>query len=270
MLSYQHIYHAGNIVDCQKHAVLSALLSQLQGFHYIDTHAGRGLYDLTAPEAQKIREYADGIDKIWTLQNWPKEMRAYQHLLEELNPDGVCNFYPGSPLVAYAHAKTDDRLDLYEIHPQELVALDEAMSRYKNVAIHNVNGWEVLTQPIAETTNTVILIDPSYELKEEYTLMASRVAQVLHSVHQAIILIWYPLLKAGRHMEMLNAFRTQVNAPALKTEIHMGAVENVDGLYGTGLLLVNPPPGFDTIVSKISAWLTQALGKTTITEFLSK
>lgn len=265
MLSYQHIYHAGNIVDCQKHAILGALLSSLDGFHYIDTHAGRGLYDLASFEAMKIQEYKNGIDRIWSLGNWPKEMRTYQHLLEDLNPDGVCRYYPGSPMVAHAYAKDDDRLDLYEIHPQEVYALEGHMANLPNVRILDESGWDVLTNGISTARQPVILIDPSYEIKTEYLLMSKHVEKALASSAQAIIMIWYPLLKAGRHLEMLELFKKSSVQNMVRTEIHTSTPEDAQGLYGTGMLLINLPEGFDKIVDKLSAWLCHSLGRSTTT-----
>lgn len=269
MLSYQHIYHAGNVVDCQKHILLSALLQQLDGFHYIDTHSGRGLYDLAALEALKIQEFKDGIDKIWSLSDWPKEIAAYQHLLEDLNPDGICRYYPGSPMVAYAHAQDGDRIDLYEIHPQELNGLQDNMDGLKHVHVHNQSGWDILANGLhAHGKHSVILIDPSYELKNEYEDMVRYITQALKQLPDAIIMIWYPLLKAMRHQEMLDDFRQSGIGNILQTEIHTALPEQAKGLYGTGMLIINPPKGFDTIVASLSTWLAKATGISTHTEFL--
>lgn len=267
MLSYQHIYHAGNIVDCQKHAILSALLSGLTEFHYIDTHAGRGIYDLDAREAQKIQEYRNGIDKIWPLGNWPKEMRAYQHLLEDLNPEGHCRRYPGSPQVAYAHSH-GVQFDLYELHPQEVYALEGNMAHLEHLSIYDESGWDALTKGVTPKAQPVVFIDPSYEIKNEYLLMKHHVASFLNGCPDAIVLIWYPLLKAERHLEMLDMFRQIKGHNILRTEIHTGNAEEAKGLYGTGMLIVNPPENFDNTVTKISKWLTQALGTSTLTELL--
>lgn len=56
-MNYRHAYHAGNFADVVKHAILALLLEHLKAkdkpFRVIDTHAGMGLYDLTATEAGK-------------------------------------------------------------------------------------------------------------------------------------------------------------------------------------------------------------------------
>lgn len=270
MLSYQHIYHAGNHVDCQKHVMLSALLQSFDGFHYIDTHSGRGLYDLDADEARKIAEYRTGIDKIWSLTNWPKELRLFQHFLEDLNQDGVCRYYPGSPMVALAHAGQTDRLDLYEIHPQELSALQDNMTRYAQAYIHNQSGWDVLSHALPQSDKQqIILIDPSYELKDEYSNMPHLVEQALKQAPDAIILVWYPMLTANRHETMLHGFKSLATAtPILKNEIIINDTVNAKGLYGTGLLCINPPQGYDAVMSKLSAWLSNAIGIAETVEFL--
>lgn len=265
MLSYQHLYHAGNPVDCQKHCLLAALLHTVGAFHYIDTHSGRGLYDLQAPEARKIAEYRTGIDKIWPLGNWPKELRRFQHLLEDMNPDGVCRFYPGSPMVARAYADTQTCLDLYEIHPQEYQALLEATASDARFTVHKQSGWSYLAsgrpeESAQKTGRTVILIDPSYELKEDYVTLPERVAQALARMPDAIILIWYPLLVADRHRLLLDAMRRMIDAPVLQNEITVADKEKTRGIYATGMLCVNPPETYAESAGKIAAWLAQAIG----------
>lgn len=261
MLSYQHIYHAGNHVDCQKHGILSALLQCFDRFHYIDTHSGRGLYDLETAEAAKIQEYSTGIDRIWPLNNWPKELRIYQHFLEELNPDGVCRFYPGSPMVALAHAQGDDPIDLYEIHPQELDALQYNMADYPQIRIHDHSGWDMLGTALPSSNiQQVVLIDPSYELKDEYDRIPTLVTNALTHAPEAVFLIWYPMLAAKRHEAMIDDFKTLTNYPVLKNEIIVGDPATAKGLYGTGILCINPPQGFDATMQKISTWLTEAIG----------
>ncbi|MDB5478163.1 MAG: Protein involved in catabolism of external [Alphaproteobacteria bacterium] len=270
MLSYQHIYHAGNIVDCQKHALLAALLSRLNedaaSYCYIDTHSGRGLYDLQSSEAEKLKEYETGIARIWKLNNWPVEIQPYKKILSELNPDKKCRYYPGSPYVAQSLLRPQDKLELYEIHPQELLALQDQMGNFKNVEIYNLNGWEVLEEYLPpEQKRGLVLVDPSYEVKDEYRLMPQQVQAGIRQWPEGMYMIWYPILKAARHIELLDHFRTSGIPNILQTEIH---VDNDKGLQGTGILIINPPTGFENIVTKISVWLTQAIGKSTETRWL--
>ena len=64
-MNYRHAYHAGNSGDVLKHLVLLAVLEALQRkdkpLFYLDTHAGRGLYDLDSEAARRSSEAAGGI-----------------------------------------------------------------------------------------------------------------------------------------------------------------------------------------------------------------
>lgn len=269
MLSYQHIYHAGNIVDCQKHAMLAAILNILNRddapYCYIDTHAGRGIYDLHAPEARKTAEYKTGIHKIWN-KKWPAEIRSYKDILNKLNPTPDDLFYPGSPYIAYGHKRPQDMIELYEIHPQELVALDRHMGDLPGVGIYNLDGWEVLREYLPPREDRgIVLIDPSYELKDEYISLIENIQIAVRHWPNGIFMIWYPILPAGRHLEMLKYMKSSGIQNILKTEIHTKASE---GLQGTGLLIINPPENFDQTAEKISKWLTISIGSNEETGWL--
>lgn len=272
MLSYQHIYHAGNIVDCQKHAILSALFNVLNTdpapYCYIDTHSGRGLYDLQSYEAQKIQDYKTGIEKIWKMK-WPQEIRSYKDVLNKLNPDLDSHVYPGSPYIAKEHMREQDSAELYEIHPQEVRALYENMGHFDNMEVFDVDGWKALEEYIPPRENRgVVLVDPSYELKDDYIYMAERLEQALQAWPDGIFMVWYPILPAARHIDMLKAFKRSDIPRILKTEIYNNA-DPEKGLQGTGVLLINPPHGFDATVEKISKWLTISIGTREKTEWLS-
>ncbi len=68
MLSYQHLYHAGNMADVHKHSLLAWMLQYLtqkeKPVSYIETHAWRSLYDLTSYESTKPGEAAAGINLV--------------------------------------------------------------------------------------------------------------------------------------------------------------------------------------------------------------
>lgn len=271
MLSYQHIYHAGNIVDCQKHSILCAFLDELRQsplpFTYLDTHSGRGIYDLDAPEAQKIQEYRDGIDQIWPLQKWPVETILYQKALENLNPNGVVNSYPGSAYLAASTLRYYDRAVLYELHPQEHYALCHTMERFGNVDVYQNDGWAALKSLPSVEGNRLVFIDPSYELKEEYQTLVLHALAALRRWPDATFMIWYPMLAAKRHEQMLQDFKQSGIPHILRNEIHVKPPES-GGLYGTGLLIINPTADFDKKVETISQWLTAAIGIGQTTEWL--
>lgn len=273
MLSYQHFYHAGNHVDCQKHIVLAHLMECLKQketpFRYLDTHSGRGLYDLCAPEAQKIREHETGITRIWDKKPWPEDARAYRQVLDSLNKDGQLRFYPGSPFVAQALSRPQDRIELYELHPQEVRALDDTMGKLANVEIFQEDGWSILGKYLPPKENRgLVFIDPSYELKEDFMHMAEALQHALKYWRSGIFVIWYPILKQRFHEAMKHDFIESGIRKVLCSEIFFSDQPPEKGIWGTGLLVINPPWKSDAVIASLSEWLTGFIGTKTETSWL--
>lgn len=247
MLSYQHIYHAGNRADIHKHEVLSRLLVSLTAkdrpITYFETHAGRGLYDLSAPEAQKTGEAKAGIDALLAHAPLPDAHPYMQALAAVRNKHGA-HAYPGSPAIARHLLRAQDVLHLCELHPQEVSHLRAAM-KGRNVHIHHRDGYEAvmaLCPPIP--LRGLAMIDPSYEVKSEYE-KAAQCAVVLHRAWpQGVIALWYPMLKAGLHEAMIEDLR-KAELPLLHLPHQWCAPDEVRGMYGSGMLLINPPYDFE-------------------------
>src|SRR5690606_5502399 len=168
MLSYQHIYHAGCLADVQKHMVLSIILAHLvkkdKPLSYIETHAGRGLYDLKSPEALKTKEASHGIEKLWP--EVPKNT-PYAKILEETHAHFGPSFYPGSPFIACSLLRVCDQLTFMELHPQEYDALKRTF-KGRNIQIHQRDGYEgTLALSPPHPRRGLVFIDPSYEVKTE-------------------------------------------------------------------------------------------------------
>jgi 23S rRNA (adenine2030-N6)-methyltransferase len=238
MLSYQHAYHAGGPADLHKHIVLAELLALMtakpRGLSYVETHAGRGLYDLAAPEALKTGEAAQGIRRLAPDPATPFG-RALAAVRARHGPDA----YPGSPLVASVLLRPQDRLVLMELHPAEHAALAATLAA-PNVAIHRRDGFEgVLTLAPFRPRRGLVLVDPSYEVKAEYQAAAAFVLRVVARWPEAAVLVWYPLLPAGRHRALRAAL-----APLgpLVDEVIFDPPP-ARGMTGSGLVLVNAPYG---------------------------
>jgi 23S rRNA (adenine2030-N6)-methyltransferase len=236
MLSYQHAYHAGNRADLHKHDALARLLASLtvkpRGITYMETHAGRGLYDLAAPEALKTGEAAEGVLKA-DLPPGP-----YAQALKELRGARGPMAYPGSPLIARMMLRPQDRMHLMELHPAEHAALRRAM-KGSGAAVHRRDGYEgVLALSPPEPRRGLVLIDPSYEVKSEYDGVAAFVTRLFARWPEATVLIWYPLLPEGRHTRLVDGLRPL--GPA-RDERDFGSRT---GMIGSGLMGLNLPYGF--------------------------
>lgn len=244
MLSYQHIYHAGNFADVQKHAILIRLLKSLvakpQRLQVLDTHAGRGLYDLTADEALKTSEFKSGIEAIFEKETRAPALADYFAMLQKFNPEGGFNTYPGTAAIAHDMLRPSDKLTCIEKHPGEFAKLQDCLP---DVDCKLKDGFEAIT----ETTTTsdrrmVMLIDPSYELKNEYLDLPRFIEKAWKKSPQTIFMIWYPMLETLGHRHMLAALRATSVKDILVSEIRLDKppAEHFR-MYGTGIALINPP-----------------------------
>ncbi len=262
MLSYQHAYHAGNFADIHKHAVLVRLLAALQRkdkpFCYLETHAGRGRYDLRSGEAQKTAEFKAGIGQLWGQSPAPL-LEPLFDVVKGLNADGKLRTYPGSPLIARASLRPQDRMQLMELHPGEFEALKEVFRRDRQVSLHQRDGFEgvLALSPPAEKRG-LVLVDPSYELKEDYQQVPRWAAKLFQRWSSATLAIWYPLLPAGRHQVLLKGLERSGLRKILVSEFPVAPIGG-EGMYGSGMAVVNTPWQLDEELAQCLPGLAQRL-----------
>jgi len=255
MLSYQHLYHAGNLADVHKHAALAWVLDRLvqkpKPLTYIETHAGRGLYDLDAPEARKTAEAAAGIARAEALFS-PEH--PYRQRLAEVRAAHGPRAYPGSPLIAALGLREGDRLHLAELHPQEVVHLRRHAAAW-GAHVHQRDGFELalaLTPP--NPRRGLMLIDPSYEVKADYEAIPRHLAQVHRKWNVGILILWYPLLTAGAEGPMLAAL-ARAFPHHLRHDLRFAPARDGHRMLGSGLFVVNPPFGLGDELQQITTRL---------------
>lgn len=235
MLSYQHAYHAGNLADVHKHAALAGVLAAMaekpKPLHYIETHAGRGLYRLDSAEAAKTGEAEAGIVRA---EEWFPVDDPYRRAIMAARAEHGPSAYPGSPLIAAHLLRPEDSITLAELHPAENEALRLAMPRG---TIRREDGL-ALARAIAPPTprRGVMLLDPSWELTEEWTRVPDTVAEVARKWPVGVLILWYPILGDERHRAMLRRL-----PEALVHEVRFPPLREGHGLRGSGLAIVNPP-----------------------------
>lgn len=258
MLSYQHLYHAGNLADVHKHALLAAMLAYLTSkdkpLSYIETHAGRGLYDLGADEAVKTGEAAAGIARA---EAWFPGDHPYRLRLAEVRARYGAMAYPGSPLIAALSLRDTDTLHLAELHPQEVAWLRANLGPW-NAHIHPRDGFQTalaLTPPLPR--RGVMLIDPSYEVKADYDAIPRHIAAIARKWNVGVIALWYPLLSGAPHGPMLKALTAQF-PEALRSETRFPPVRDGHRMEGSGMFVVNPPYGLAEEARRIEAAFTSA------------
>lgn len=240
MLSYQHIYHAGNRADVLKHAVLAQVLSELktQGrpVFYVETHAGRGLYDLTAPEAQKGAEYPAGIGALMNLKSVPAPLQPYLSAVQSLNKDGELKHYPGSPWLASHFLGTGDRITCFELHPTEHTFVSKTFEGDDRVLIRKADGYRgALTLAPRAKENFAVLVDPSYETLDDLKALIEWVPKALRRWPKAVIMIWLPLFKDGREDEF-GAFLAELESGAIAGARWPDDPSSTTALAGTAMI----------------------------------
>ena len=252
-MNYRHGFHAGNFADVVKHSLLAMLLEALNRkpapWAYLETHAGAGAYDLHSEAARRTGEAAGGIGRLWAARGQlsPAAERLCR-IVAELNPGAAAGdlprVYPGSPRIAAALARSEDKLFLAELHPEEAYLLRGELRGSANAAVHERDGYEMLkalTPP--KERRGLVLMDPPYERPDEF----ETVAAVLKSAHSrwptGVYALWYPIKDDAARRRFLRKLEQSGIRKILLTELTLPA--QPDTLYGTGMLIVNPPYKLD-------------------------
>ena len=255
MLSYQHGFHAGNAADVHKHSMLCSLLDYLTAkdkpLTYVETHAGRGIYDLTAAEARKTGEFKQGVNLL--RKNFAKD-HPYSRGLKKTEERYGASFYPGSPMLAVLSLRPNDHIHLAEMHPREFKALEANFST-PGVNLYHQDGWHLVDSVVPPTPRRgLIFIDPSYEIKTEYKEIPVKLGLVHRKWNVGIVVLWYPILNDGLHLKMLNNLQKRF-PKSFRHEINFSSSAKRRQMGGSGLFIINPPYGIQTIGREV----TQAL-----------
>lgn len=269
MLSYQHGFHAGNIADVLKHAVLCQVIDHLlqknKPFYFHDTHAGRGLYDLTHPVAQKTGEYRDGIARIWNHRDMPAGLAPYIRTLQAFNTGTGLRMYAGSSLLAQRMMTGADRLAANELHPQEYQALHDNVKGLRNLRVSKEDGYAALKAALPpKERRGVVLIDPSYELVADDFAVVDALREALKRFSTGIYLVWYPVVEPARARKMVRGIAALAKEKILQLELFVrDPVAGSGGMAGSGMLVINPPWQLDVVMQETLPWLVKQLAPDT-------
>ena len=243
-MNYRHAFHAGNFADVAKHVALVAVLLHLRkkdaAFAVIDSHAGRGAYDLSSGEALRTGEAADGIGRLAGLQSGPPALAAYLDLVRAAGP----STYPGSPLIAARLLRPQDRLLAIEKHPEDAAALAATLKPFRNAQTQSADGYARLGALLPPPQRRgVILIDPPYEAPDEFDLVARAMPGALRRFATGVYLIWFPIKSPAEANGLCGEVLAAGAKKALRIDVRRGSAAT-DRLGAAGLLIVNPPFGF--------------------------
>ena len=260
-MNYRHAFHAGNFADCVKHALLVRLLGALRRkespFRVLDTHAGAGAYGLSGPEAARTGEWRRGIGRLLVTPADPV-LADYLGLVRDA---GAPDAYPGSPALARALLRPQDRLVCCELQPEEHAALRARFRGDPQVAVHRRDGWEALRAltPFPEGRG-LVLVDPPFEQEGEFDRLAAGLALVAGRFRAAVQACWYPI----KHRAPVRAFHAALRDSGLRdlvaAELWLREPTDPARLNGCGLLVAAPPYRFEEEAGTMLAALLGRLG----------
>ena len=246
MLSYQHGYHAGGFADVVKHLTLTRIINYMcqtdKPALYLETHSGRGIYDLKDGQATKTAEFRQGISLLWDQRKQaPAVFSPYLNVIKSLNTNGELRYYPGSPYLAISGLRTQDRLAFSELHRGEFSHLEQLPTLGKHVFFNHSDGVKALnaTLPPIERRG-LIFVDPSYEIKEEYKQIPAAIKSAYTRFSTGVYCLWYPIIDNRLHNQLLCGLKS-INADhILRVEFFLTASAQ-QGMAGCGLCIINPP-----------------------------
>jgi 23S rRNA (adenine2030-N6)-methyltransferase len=261
-VNYRHAFHAGNFADVHKHVVLLALLERLKQkpkpLLYLDTHAGRGSYDLRAENAMRSGESREGIARLAGRSVQSADLSRYLQATHAVS--AIPTRYPGSPLLALGALREGDRAVLVEQQPAEAQALKEATAGKREVAVVCGDGYAALKTYLPPRENRgLVLIDPPYEADTEFADAERALRLGLSRWPNGVFALWYPI-KAGAQSQRLNAaLQASGLRKLLRLELTVRPADSPIGLNGSGLVIANPPWKFDGEMSEALEELHAAL-----------
>jgi 23S rRNA (adenine2030-N6)-methyltransferase len=265
-MNYRHAFHAGNHADVLKHIVLLACLGHLRkkpgAFAVLDTHGGRGQYDLEGAEAARSPEWLGGIGRLWDWPDAPEAVAALREAVATLNPDGVLRLYPGSPALIRASLRAQDRLIACELHAEDGAALKVQFRGDARAQIHQRDGYEALgaLTPFPERRG-LVLIDPPYEAEGELGHAGEAIAETVGRFETGMFLWWRPLKGAAALDRADSELRQRIARPALRADLAISTPSPAGRLTASSLLLINPPFGLEPVLRAMLPALTARLAQ---------
>ena len=261
MLSYRHAFHAGNHADVLKHFLLVEMLRYYnrkdKPWWYVDTHAGAGCYALHGAHAEQTGEYTGGIGRLWGKATVPEAFTHYLDAVKQFNSHGSLTFYPGSPAIAMTQLRAQDRMRLFELHPSDFDSLEQTFARDGDrVIVRKADGFGGMRSLLPPPTRrAVVLIDPSYEIKQDYR-------QVVKRFPEGTFAVWYPMIPRPEARLLPDRLK-QLDAGSwldVRLAVRKPSTDGF-GMFGSGLHIINPPWILPEVLEHVMPWLVDTLGE---------
>ncbi len=268
-MNYRHAFHAGNHGDVLKHAVLARVLDYMTAkdkpLAVLDAHAGIGLYDLTGVEAFKTGEWEQGIGVLMSKPQPPdieNLLAPYLNIIRALNPSGGTQHYPGSPEIIRRMLRTQDRILLNELHPEDRNTLASRFLGDYRVRVSGADAFQAVKTALPFTERRgLVLIDPAFEVTDETDRVIRMVQHGLRRQAAATFMVWYPVTTLEFGDSLCDAIKTLGAANTLDARVMVKVPHQDAGLAGSGLIIINPPWTLHDELQTLLPALALVLGK---------
>lgn len=269
-MNYRHSFHAGNHADVLKHVALVQLVRAYQrkdkGFLLIDTHAGRGGYAIEP--TQPGGEWREGVARVMTAATASPDAvpEAVKDYLEQVRAFGrePLEAYPGSPCLARALLRPQDRAIFCELQRVEAKALATELQDWPRAQVRETDGYAAVKGLLPPPERrALILIDPPYEAQAaEFDAVKATVLEALARFPSCTLAVWYPVKEGAVARRFLEAMRASGLRRQWVSELCIHPDDSHVGLNGSGLWVVNPPWQYGETLAPALPWLHRALAPT--------
>ncbi len=263
-MNYRHAFHAGNFADLVKHAallqVLDTLMADPSPVHIIDTHAGRGLYDLAGEEAKRSGEAQAGVSRLAVAQGLPPSLARLRQALVVVNGGSRVSIYPGSPRLIADQMRPGDSYLACELRPEEHDGLVANLAGRMGVQTACADGYRAAWERLPTKGRALILIDPPFERADDYQQIVSTLAKAMAKNAQVQSLVWLPI----KDLETFDGFLRDAEDAGLGdlliVEARMRPLNDPMTMNGCALVLSRAPRELDPALAAICDWVVSTLG----------
>ncbi|MFT2111507.1 23S rRNA (adenine(2030)-N(6))-methyltransferase RlmJ [Marinomonas sp. 2405UD68-3] len=266
MLSYRHIYHAGNHADILKHIIVSQICQHFTKkeapFFYLDTHAGIGEYPLASIQAQKNKEFESGIAKLIAAKKLPEPIEEFVNIVQSMNAQNELLTYPGSPKVVAHYQRQKDKMHLCELHPNDFPILAGHFPNKRKANVQKGDGFAAVKAMLPPPQKRgFVLMDPPYEVKKDYQAVVSALLDGYKRFPTGTYAIWYPVLSRRQADSLINSIKSKGIRNTLLIELLIRDADADQGMNGSGMIITNPPWTLETKAKQYLPTLASILGE---------
>ena len=96
-----------------------------------------------------------------------------------------------------------------------------------------------------------MLVDPSYEVKADYTAIPPHFTKIARAWPVGVLMLWYPILTDAPHAPMIRALKAAI-PDGIVHEVRFPPAREGHRMVGSGLFVVNAPYGFTEEGARLS------------------